>query len=72
MADDSLPYEERPDEWYFRDDARTVFGALKFERRKDNPFRNYGVMIGKIMNDPEFRKTLIDPATESVWSKNWK
>jgi hypothetical protein len=68
----AIPYDERPDEWYFRDDARTVFGVLRFEREKDNPFRNYEVMITKIMNDESFRKTLLAPETEKVWSKGWK
>ena len=67
-----LPYEERPDEWYFRDDERTEFGLLRFERKKDNPFRNYEVMVKKIMNDEAFRKTLLDPRTRGVWNKNWK
>lgn len=72
IEDDTLQYEERPDERYFRDDGRTVFGVLRFERRKDNPFRNYEVMINKIMNDSGFRKPLNDPGTESVRGKNWK
>lgn len=66
------PYEEQPDEYYFRDDARTVFGVLRFEKRKENPFRSYEVMANKIMNDAEFRNTLLAPETKSVWSKSWK
>jgi hypothetical protein len=68
----AVPFEERPDEWYFRDDARTEFGVLRFERKKDNPFRNYEVMVNKIMNDAAFRNTLLDPRTRRVWNKNWK
>jgi len=67
-----IPYEEQPVELYFRNDTRTVFGVLMFERRKDNPYRNYEVMVNKIMNDEAFRKTLLAPETEKVWNKNWK
>lgn len=64
---DNLPYE-----LYFRNDERTEFGLLRFEKRKDNPYRNYEVMLNKIMNKPEFRKTLLKPETEDVWNRNWK
>lgn len=57
------PYEDRPVELYFRDDERKVFGLLRFERQKDIPFRNYEVMINKVMNNRAFRTTLI-------WSRN--
>ena len=67
-----LPYEEQPVEFYFRDDERTEFGVLRFERRKDNPYRNYEVMVTKIMNDADFRASLLAPETESVWNRNWK
>lgn len=67
-----IPYEEQPVAIYFRDDERTIFGVLQFERRKDNPYRNYEVMVSKIMNDVDFRSSLIDPKSESVWNKNWK
>lgn len=65
-------YDNLPFELYFRDDERIEFGLLRFEKRKDNPYRNYEVMIDKIMNKSEFRKTLLDPETESVWNRNWK
>ena len=65
-------YDNQPFELYFRDDQRTEFGLLRFERRKDNPYRSYDVMIDKIMNKPEFRKTLLAPETESIWNRNWK
>jgi hypothetical protein len=67
-----LPYDEQPVEFYFRDDERTEFGVLRFERRKDNPYRNYEVMVNKIMNDADFRDSLLDPETEGVWNRNWK
>ena len=67
-----LPYEEQPVDHYFRDDERKEFGVLRFERRKDNPYRTYETMVHKIMNDAGFRATLLAPETESVWNKNWK
>ncbi len=67
-----LPYEDQSFEIYFRDDARTEFGVLKFPRRKENPYRDYMTMINKIMNDTEFRKSLLDSETKSVWRRNWK
>ena len=72
IMNNELPYWEQPFELYFRDDARTEFGVLKFDRRKDNPYRRYMTMINKIMNDKEFRKTLFDPETKSVWRRSWK
>lgn len=62
-----LPYE-----LYFRDDERTEFGLLRFEKSKDNPYRNYEVLISKIMNNVHFRRTLVNSETENVWKKNWK
>lgn len=70
--DTDIPYEDRPVELYFRDDERRVFGVLTFKRQKDIPFRNYDVMINKVMNDKEFRATLITPEAKAVWNKNWK
>ena len=70
--DPAVPYEDQPYELYFRDDDRTQFGLLRFARRKDNPYRDYETVVTKIMNDHDFRRTLLDPSTEDVWSKNWK
>jgi hypothetical protein len=64
---DSYAYEV-----YFRDDERTEFGVLRFERFGDNPYRNLNAIATKIMNNVEFRKTLLNPATEEVWLKSWK
>lgn len=64
---DNAPYE-----LYFRNDERTEFGLLRFERRKDNPYRDYDTVITKIMNNAGFRKTLINPETENIWNRNWK
>ena len=72
VIDQQIPYEERPFEIYFRDDARTVFGALRFDRWKDNPFRDYATMINKIMNEEEFRTSLLDEDTKQLWKRSWK
>ena len=64
--DDREP-DERPFALFFRDDERTEFGVLRFERAKDNPYRSYEVMIRKIMNDEEFRASLLDKSTKRVW-----
>ena len=72
VVDPEAPYEERPFELYFRNDDRTEFGVLRFERRKDNPYRDYVACVTKIMNDSDFRQTLLDPDTASVWRRSWK
>lgn len=72
VVDRRLPFEEQTYEIYFRNGERTEFGVLKFPRRKENPYRNYMTMINKIMNDAEFRKTLLDAETKSVWRRSWK
>jgi hypothetical protein len=64
--------ENQPFELYFRNDERTEFGLLRFERQEDNPYRDYDIMINKIMNNVEFRKTLLNSETEGVWNRNWK
>ena len=64
---ENLPYE-----LYFRDDERTEFGLLRFEKKKDNPYRNYEVLVNKIMNNAEFRKSLLENETKDIWNKNWK
>src|SRR5262245_27609572 len=70
--DPSIPYEDRPYELYFRNDDRTEFGLLRFARLKDNPYRDYEMVVMKIMNDRDFRRTLLAPETASVWLKSWK
>jgi hypothetical protein len=72
LVDPRVPYEERPFELYFRNDDRTEFGLLRFERRKDNPYRDYKAMVTKIMNDADFRRTLLAPDTAKVWRRTWK
>ena len=72
VIDPSVAYDDRPYELFFRNDDRTKFGVLRFGRRKDNPYRNYEVLVNKIMNDQSFRAALLDPTTESVWRRGWK
>lgn len=72
LYDDFVAYEERPFELYFRDDERTEFGLLRFERLKDNPYRDYAATVNKIMNDEAFRKTLLRPETRRIWAGSWK
>ncbi len=72
VIDPAVPYEERPFELYFRNDDRTEFGLLRFEHRKDNPYRDYEAAVTKIFNNAPFRRTLLDPETASVWRKSWK
>lgn len=64
--------ENQPFELYFRNDARTEFGLLRFERQEENPYRDYDVTVNKIMNKEEFRKTLLDEETKEIWNRNWK
>ena len=67
---DSIPgraSDEQPYELYFCDDERTAFGVLRFERSKDNPFRSLATVTRKIMDDDEFRETLIDDKTKRYW-----
>jgi hypothetical protein len=71
VVDDDVPYEERPFELYFRKDDRSEFGLLRFEHRKDNPYRDYETMVTKVMNDAAFRGTLLDPRTASRWRRGW-
>lgn len=72
VYDPAIPYEQQPSELYFRNDDRTEFGLLRFEHRKDNPYRDYEAMVTKIMNNSDFRQTLLDPDTASLWKKSWK
>ncbi len=63
---------EQPFEVYFRNHEKTVFGVLSFERYTDIPYRKVEMIENKIMNNDEFRKSLIDPETESIWKRKWK
>ncbi len=68
----TVDYDERPYELYFRDEDRTEFGLLRFEKSKENPYRNYETVTTKIMNNGKFRKALLNPDTEDLWNRNWK
>jgi hypothetical protein len=70
--DDGQAYRERPVEWFFRNDDRTVFGVFRFAHGTDNPYRDYETMIDKIMNKRDFRDSLLDPTTKEIWRRNWK
>jgi hypothetical protein len=64
--------EKRPYEIYFRGEDRNEFGVIGFGGGKEFPYRNYEALIGKIMNNTPFRRSLLDADTEAVWKKNWK
>ena len=64
--------DESPFELYFKNDDRTEFGLLRYEKRKDNPYRDWEKLFEKIMNNTEFRKTLLNDETKSIWNRNWK
>ena len=66
------PGEDEPREIYFRNDDKTEYGMLRFERLKDNPYRDFETIINKIMNNRPFRMPLIDMDTAREWSKGWK
>lgn len=58
---------EDPYELFFRNDERTVFGVLRFEHSKDNPYSSFAKVTRKIMDDEMFRATLLDEDTKKVW-----
>jgi len=62
---------DRPYVLYFRDDARTIFGVVKYPRCRDNPYQ-YDKLRQKIMNDAEFRSKFVDPKTKKIWRRSWK
>lgn len=72
MFIDGVDYSETPYELYFRNDSRTEFGLLRYEKKKDNPYRNYEMIINKILKNSEFRTSLINPDTQEIWKSNWK
>ena len=72
IDDPKVPYDERPREYYFREEERTEFGVLRFDRRKDNPYRDYEAMVSKIMNDEDFRASLLSPESRHIWLRSWK
>ncbi len=67
--DSEKKYEGMPYELYFRDDERTLFGVLRFEKLKDNPYRDFKAVVSKILNNEAFRNSLLDPSTRTVWKR---
>jgi hypothetical protein len=61
--------QDQPYALYFRNDERTAFGVLRFEHVKDCPYRNFDTVIRKIMDNDEFRATLLDEESKSVWRR---
>lgn len=59
--------DEQPYALHFRNDERTVFGVLRFDRSKDNPYSSLATVARKIMDDAEFQASLIDKASKKVW-----
>ena len=59
--------DEQPYALYFRNDERTVFGVLRFERSKDNPYPSFAAVARKIMDDDAFRESLIGEGSKKVW-----
>jgi hypothetical protein len=59
--------DEQPYALHFRNDERTIFGVLRFERSKDNPHGSFADVARKIMDDAEFRASLLDAGSPKVW-----
>jgi len=68
---ETVPYEERPVEIYFRNEARSFYGLIRFENSKDNPYK-YEKLVEKVIRNREFRQTHEKPESETVWLKSWK
>ena len=60
-----LGAKEHAVELYFRNDERTVFGVLRFDRGRSYP--GLDTTARKIMYDAEFRATLLDDESRKVW-----
>ena len=71
FLDDAVAYEERPVEVYFRNDDRSFYGLVHFERSKDIPYK-HEKLVEKVVNDSEFRKKHEKPDTAQMWIKSWK
>ncbi len=59
--------DEQPYALHFRNDERTVFGVLRFEHSKDNPYSGLAAIARKIMDDAAFQASLIDEGSQKVW-----
>lgn len=64
--------EDEPREVYFRNDDTTEYGMLRFERLKDNPYRDLDQIVTKIMSNKPFRKSLHTEVAANIWRKDWK
>lgn len=69
---DDIDYDEAGFEIYFRDEHRSVYGVVKFERRKDFPYSNYEKFVEKIMNNKDYREQYLASDSSTVWLKSWK
>ena len=63
---------EEPRESYFRDNDRSEYGMIRFDRVKDFPYRDYETFVRKVMNNSEFRSKYLDANTADIWNRNWK
>ncbi len=68
---ETVPYEERPIEIYFRNSSRTYYGLIHFEHSKDNPCKHVK-LVEKVMRNKEFRQAHEKPESETIWLKSWK
>ena len=59
--------DEQPYALHFRNDERTVFGVLRFDRSEANPHGSFATVARKIMDDTEFQLSLIDEGSQKVW-----
>ncbi|HEY4415878.1 MAG TPA: hypothetical protein VGO57_09315 [Verrucomicrobiae bacterium] len=59
--------DEQPYALYFRNEEHSVFGVLRFEQSKDNPYGSFATVTRKIMEDNEFRTSLLDEGSKKVW-----
>jgi len=60
--------DEQPYALHFRNEERTVFGVLRFERASDNPHGSFAEVARKIMDDDAFRASLLDAGSQKVWN----
>ncbi len=63
---------DEPREVYFRNDAETEYGMIRFESIKDMPYRDWDFLMNKILTNLPFRRSLLDEDTKPIWRKNWK
>ena len=59
--------EDQPYALHFRNEDRTVFGVLRFEHAKDNPYPDFATAAREVMDNAEFRASLLDEGSKKVW-----